>query len=596
MLLSSSLKMMTVFFALFMLTHCTTVTEKTYTKNQENVSPYTMPSHAYLALAKNQQGQEKQSLLLMAAGSALDEHQWQQANAILAETSELSASQVDEKEILLAKMELAQEKPRAALNRLAKVKAKEQLPTFFQEQYHETLATTYEAVGNAADSIIERIKLDQLLNDEKAQLRNRRSLWLTLANVPHAEANTLAMEAKDGSVLQGWMSLALLSKNSQFSKESMVRQLEQWQQKYPVHPANQLLPSSLNELEPSLISKPKLIALLLPLSGPFSGPGAAVRDGFMAAYNTSSSGVGTSVRLYDTNAAPIDSLYQQAIRDGANYVVGPLMKSDAAKVAALDHPVPTLLLNDIDTENNKTNSYQFGLSPSNEARHVAVKARKSGLAHALIIAPNNAWGNDVQAAFTRQWQKEGGQVVETLAYDSTTNLDTSVREFLHVSEKVAEGKQIKKGFPGADESVKRRQDFDMIFLLAYPSKARQIMPLLRYYFAGDVPIFATSAVYAGTTNTLRDKDLEGLVFCDMPWVFYAQLPSKNWPEQFNSYSRLYALGTDSYALTTQLNQLLIFPAMGINEKNGVLYLNKAQQIARIPAWGRFKGGVAQRIS
>ena len=95
---------------------------------------------------------------------------------------------------------------------------------------------------------------------------------------------------------------------------------------------------------------------------------------------------------------------------------------------------------------------------------------------------------------------------------------------------------------------------------------------------------------------MKDRDVDGLIFCDMPWVFTHQMGSRNWPEQFNSYNRLYALGMDSYALTTQLNHLLLFPAMGISDKSGVLYLNSSQQIARILAWGQFKQGLAQQIS
>ena len=136
----------------------------------------------------------------------------------------------------------------------------------------------------------------------------------------------------------------------------------------------------------------------------------------------------------------------------------------------------------------------------------------------------------------------------------------------------------------------------MIFLLSYPSMARQIMPLLNYYYADDVPVYATSSVYAGSENSMKDRDLDGIIFCDMPWVFRHQMGSRNWPEQFNSYNRLYALGLDSYALSNQLNQLLLFPALGVSDNSGVLYLSEHQKIARILVFGQFKQGLAQRIS
>ena len=82
----------------------------------------------------------------------------------------------------------------------------------------------------------------------------------------------------------------------------------------------------------------------------------------------------------------------------------------------------------------------------------------------------------------------------------------------------------------------------------------------------------------------------------MPWVFSHQVGSRNWPEQFNSYNRLYALGMDSYALSSQLNQLILFPALGVSDKSGVLYLSSNQQIARILAFGQFKQGQALLMS
>ncbi|WP_347251734.1 penicillin-binding protein activator, partial [Legionella sp.] len=345
-------------------------------------------------------------------------------------------------------------------------------------------------------------------------------------------------------------------------------------------------------LKPYLHSAPKQIALLLPLSGPLAGPGGAIRDGFMAAASNSS----TTIRQYDTAVGDVAALYQQALSEGADYVVGPLSKTDVAVVATMEHPVPTLLLNDIDVTNS-TNAYRFGLSPSNEARQVAVKAEKKGYKRALIIAPAGQWGDEIVAAFTAQWQSSGGVIVDKLAYGNNDNLNVAVRDLLHVSDSQAREKRLKDILGQKIQMIpRRRQDFDMIFLLAYPSKARQIMPLLRYYFAGDVPVYATSTVYAGSPNIMRDKDLDGIIFSDMPWVFAHQMANKNWPEQLNSYSRLYALGMDSYTLSTQLNQLLLFPAMGIDDKSGVLYLNRAQQIARIPAWGQFKGGVAVTTS
>ncbi len=577
-----------------LLTNCTTVTESRLHVNQPLTSPYTMPATAYLALAKKQIGEEQQALLLMAAGRFIQDAEWQQGRIILTQMSPLSGEAMDEKKVLLAKIDLLREQPRSVLAQLATVHDINQLPIYYQAQFHDLLAQAYQSLGNPAESVTERIKLEHLLPDNASRSNNRRALWLSLTSLPIEELDTEALEAPDGSLLQGWMQLARISRKYNDHPHTMLTQLELWQGAHPDHPGNTLLPASLDEMRNQLYTPPRQIALLLPLTGVLAGPGAAIKEGFLAAYEASGARSLIKIRFYDTNLGAVARLYEQAIIDGAEYVVGPLTKSDTAIVANVGHPVPTLLLNDVHTPLT-ANAYQFGLSPTLEARQVAAKARKNGFARALIIAPEGLWGDEVSQAFTEQWSGLGGQVVDALRYQPHGDMNQAVRGLLHIDASESREKQVKQLLGRAIETTpRRRQDFDFIFLLAYPSTARQIRPLLNYYYAGDVPIYATSSVYGGSANAMKDRDLNGIIFCDMPWVFSHQLGNKNWPEQFNSYNRLYALGMDSYALSTQLNQLLLFPA--INEKSGVLYLSANQQIVRILAFGQFKQGVPQPIT
>ena len=603
---SIAVKCLVTALGLLMLGSCTKFPSKpgraSSASSGQSQSPYSMPAEAYLALAKNQAQGEQQNMLLLAAGRYIEDAQFQEAERLLTQITQLSQPQSDEKNILQARINVAHEQAQAAIARLSAVKQLNQLPQYYQIEYHEMLAWAYESVGNLSYALNERIKLDPLLLDTAHQTINRRNLWLSLTRLPTAELNTLSAEIENNPVLEGWIKLALIARESEVGKPTeayhgVLAEMEQWQRDYPRHPANSLLPSPLSSAESFLHPSPHQIALLLPLTGPLSGPGSAVRDGFVAAYNEAGAPRRLDIKAYDTNGADIATLYQQAIVNGADYVVGPLAKPEVNVVAKQDHPVPTLLLNDTDV-NLHDNAFMFGLSPSNEARQVAYRASKKGLHRVLIIAPYGVWGDDIVTAFSNQWRVSGGVVVDRLTYDDKTDLNTAVRDFLKVSARQASAKQfhVAGGLQNSSANAKRRQDFDMIFLLAYPSNARQIMPLLRYYFAGNVPVYATSTVYSGITNTMQDKDLDGIRFCDMSWVFSHQMPNKNWPESLNSYNRLYAMGMDSYALATELNRLILFPAMIVNNNTGVLYLNGAHQIGRILAWGQFRGGVAQLTS
>lgn len=583
----------------FLLCHCSkavNVPEPVVVVKKKIVSPYTKPTTEYLALAKNKEGLEKHALLISAAGRMISEGQWRQGATILAQTDDLTDGQANEKNILLADIALSRDKPQDALAKLSSISDETKLTPYYQIQFHELLAQAYRNLKRPIESISERIKLEPLLADENSEINNRRLLWLTLINLPEAELDSTITEMDNKSELHGWLELVLISRKYRDNSKSLLAALEQWQSHYPNHPANNMLPNPLDSIAHKMVAKPSKIALLLPLSGALSGPGQAIREGFMAAYKANKAEQEPEIKAYDTNKGLIEETYQQAIQDGADYVVGPLTKSQVAVVAALNHPVPTLLLNDSDAS-VQDNSYLFGLSPANEATQVALKAKSKGYHRALIIAPKNDWGNEVTKAFTRQWKEKNGQIADIFLYAAGDDLNKKMRDLLQITNSESREKQLKQvlGYT-FQSSASRRQDFDMIFLLAYPSKARQIMPLLKYYYAGDVPVFATSSVYGGSANALKDKDLDGVVFCDIPWVFSHQMGTRNWPEQFNSYNRLYALGMDSYALTTQLNQLILFPADGTIETNGTLYLKPTQQVARILEWGQFRQGLVHSLS
>jgi outer membrane PBP1 activator LpoA protein len=594
-LIVSYLNKIVLTLVVLLLSQCTKVTKDSQLQvSQQLASPYTMSAPAYLALANNQEGTEKQSLLLMAAGRLIYDGQWQQGLEILSQAGPLTETLKQQKTLLLAKIDLIRERPQAAISKLATMGNVSHLSIYYQVQYHEMLASAYQSTGQALESVSERSKLENLLPDETSRGNNRRALWLSLTTLPKAELETLAAEASESSVLNGWVRLALIARGTYSHPDVELQKIAQWQAQFSQHPANRLLPTPLDTVRPRLFNSPKHIALLLPLTGPLAGPGHAIEDGFMAAYEASGRAGSVNIKSYDTNESNVIQLYQQAYAQGADYIVGPLTKTDVARVAREEHPVPTLLLNDLDAS-TRGQAYQFGLSPTHEARQVAMRARKNGHGRALIIAPAGTWGDEIVNAFTHQWQSANGRVVDTFRYAPETNLNTSIRTLLHVSDEELKRKKREHSEAKIETSSLRRADFDMVFLVAYPSQARQIMPLLKYYYIGKIPVYATSSVYAGNINTIRDRDLNGIIFCDMPWIFDHQIANRNWPEQLNSYNRLYALGLDAYVLSTQLNQLILFPALGMREQSGVLYLNPSHQIARILSFGQFRQGLAERL-
>ena len=65
---------------------------------------------------------------------------------------------------------------------------------------------------------------------------------------------------------------------------------------------------------------------------------------------------------------------------------------------------------------------------------------------------------------------------------------------------------------------RRRQDIDIVFMAAFPAGARQLMPQLAFHHGADLPVHATSHVWSGVPDPANDRDLDGVVFGDMPWL------------------------------------------------------------------------------
>ena len=577
----------------FLIVCCLSLPVCTHAKESPmTTSPYSMTAEAYLSFAKNKTGEEQQSLMMLAAGRLIEDGSWRDSLIILSQMNNLSPKIDYERQLLLAQIDLMNDHPNQTISKLAKIEDLNLLSMISQIQFHELLAKAYHSLGNLSASLHERIVLDKLFLDESARQKNRQLLWRTIMTLPSAELDTLVLESRENTTLKGWLELAVISRHKE--ADTLLSDLLLWQTDHEGHEGQAIFSMALERQAQHLIPPIKKIALLLPLSGALAGPGEALRDGFMEAYEENQFATKKpTVQVYDTDKMDVRDLYQEAWSDGADLVIGPLSKNDVAKVALMEHPIPTFLLNDVDTP-MKEGAYIFAVSPSHEARQVALKARKKGYSRALVIAPRGAWGEDVVLAFNMQWEKQGGIVADTLLYQPNDDMSKKVSDFLKVSDSFARNKKVKALLGPRVETVpSRRQDFDMIFLLAYPSKARQIMPLIKYYEARDIAVYSTSVAYSGRLNTMQDKDLDGIIFCDSPWVLAHQTSQKNWPEQFNSYNRLHALGRDSYDLINKFNQLLLFKTADIDDKNGVFYLNSSKKIARTASWATFDKGVVR---
>jgi uncharacterized protein len=264
------------------------------------------------------------------------------------------------------------------------------------------------------------------------------------------------------------------------------------------------------------------IALLLPTGSPDLGAAAnAVEQGFMAAAKTLHAGL--PIRLYsdfDATHSVVDA-YNAAVNNGAIAVVGPLTRDDIRKLAAETRlPVPTLALNVIEGQAPRQ-MYFFGLAIEAEAQQVARLARKQKLKQAIVVSNDDPLARRLQYAFEEQWTALGGIIAREIDF----NNDAAV--FADIA-------------PEPDS---------MVFLATDIEKSRLIRP----YLPASLPVFATSQIFSGNSDTLVNFDLDGIRFVDMPWLMQMDQPAisaypRSSPPLPTDQERLYALGIDSYSL------------------------------------------------
>ena len=500
-----------------------------------------------------------------------------------------------------AELAMARSKPKSALKALQhpSLERLAELPVEQQIRTQLVQARALEADGQTLAAARERVFIAPLLSGEAAKA-NHETIWALVSSLPQSQ-----LISSGDSDLDGWLSLALATKNAG-TPDQQLAAIDTWKNQHAGHPAAEQLPQSLSKLK-ELAGQPlQKIALLLPQEGQLASVARALRDGFLAAhYQAQQAGQNPpEVLLYDSSRlSSLDDFYRQAQADGVQLVVGPLEKPLVKQLSERPQlPLTTLALNYSDAGREApAQLFQFGLAAEDEAREVARRAWADGMRSAVALVPQGEWGNRVLAAFQQSWQAAGGNLIAAEHVDQPVELAQQIADLLQLRQSEARAKRLQStlGTPLAALPA-RRQDIDFIFLAATPQQAQQIKPTLAFQYAGDLPVYATSHLYTGGQNPTQYQDLEGIRFCETPWLLDANDPlrqqvDQQWPQAAGSLGRLYAMGVDAFRLAPRLSQLKALPDSRVEGLSGNLSLNQAQRIERQLPWAEFRGGQVQRL-
>ncbi|MCC2636714.1 MAG: LppC family lipoprotein [Moraxellaceae bacterium] len=326
-------------------------------------------------------------------------------------------------------------------------------------------------------------------------------------------------------------------------------------------------------LAPPLAEAAGDIAVLLPQSGRMSRAAEAIRDGLMAAYYQDSASASDSPTLhfYDSDSAPIVTLLQEARAAGANVVIGPLDRDRVeALIKAGEQPLPVLALNS--AEGAAANLAEFALSPDDEIQRLAEWMTRQGIRRPLLLSGADEASQRQLRLFQSAWQ--AGHPVAP----AVVTLDASR----------------KGGIAGAIKELLRSGPKGDALFLASPALARQVQPTLTYYHSA-LPLYSLASAWDPTADASGLNDLDGLRFCDQPWMLEPQRPEQEalyaaQPRPAASYDRLYAFGADAWTLARA------WPALQDGERlslrSGLVQLDAGHALRRQPTCAEIRNGTA----
>ena len=422
-------------------------------------------------------------------------------------------------------------------------------------------------------------------------------IWRYLGQAPAFMAGT-QVELSTG-IEQGWWALKASMLQS-FSIADQRRRLTTWRSRWPRHPASSQLPMALQELDNELW-QPQNIGLMLPLSGPLARAGRAVRDGFISAYlhavnldsadRVSAELPALQLTFYDTAREPVAIVYERALLEGVDMLIGPLAKDAVATLNDLNPEVPALALNYLDLGATPSlNLLQLGLAIEDEADTMVARLLEDGAERVLVFHNYEDWSLRAMRRLSANWPF----AVTVQPFVDVKTVTESVGRAMRVeaSEQRREDIAALLGFE-LEFLPRARRDLDAVVALVSNLEANALVPALRFHFAQALPVYASSQSVRGSRSAQLDE-LSGFRVSELPWYLFPDPLYQEMEGAFvlrgNSLSSLYALGVDAFKVSDRLALLARGGANQLLGGTGILSLHSSGRFTRELAWGVISRG------
>lgn len=610
----------------------------------------------YLQQMQQSSDDSKTEWQLLAIRALLNEGQAQQAaNLLQSLPQSLGAGLEQDRTLLHAQLLVNQQNNAEALTLLKNLRVAD-LSASQQKTYYQTLIAA-NAQTPSLDLLRAYIAFEPMLSGAEHQ-QNIDDTWQALTRMTPEQMNSLVINA-DENTLQGWLELQQIWQGVSGDPAGLQRAINDWKIRYPNNPGAKSLPTQLSHPTSAVgqgTANIEKIALLLPLSGQGATFGQAIQQGFEAAKNgqiqspsasdpqatpltpldgtsdpasidasaslvdltptpTSPAGPAVQVSIYDTATQPLDQILTLAQQEGANLVVGPLLKTDVDALANSQTPLNILALNQPEHLQNKPNLCYFSLSPEDEARDAAQHIWQQNHRIPLLLIPQNALGDRIAAAFNAQWQQLGGGTVLAQRFGNVDDLRREINRGTGIS---LTGTPILTpqatnglGEPSLTSAPTSIADtaqgtasggVDAVYIIASGDEMSLIKPMIamRNGSRTTAQLYASSRSAQSNSGPDFRLEMEGLQFSEIPLLSGAhpQLMQQALPAVQNDYSRarLYAMGMDAWSLANHFSELRQNPGFTLNGNTGQLSASADCVVNRKLQWLQFNQGQIVPVS
>lgn len=453
----------------------------------------------------------------------------------------------------------------------------QQLNAADRAEYYQLRAEAYEGKGRLTDALNERINQSlqtpqtieqQPISNAIWQLLNQNNSEIAFLN--HAEFGASVAE----QMLAGWVSLL---------QQAQAGELNQWRQRWPLHPANRFPPQGLDTAA-IVAGSPQAtggrVALLVPVSGKLGQEGKRVRDGFLSTHyqHLARGENATQINVIDSAEFGAAAAYRQAVAQGAEVIIGPLAREAVAEVAALPESrnVTTLALNQTIGLEAATRFYQFALNPEDDARQLVDFVRSRHAGTALVLAPAGHRGERLLQATAAAWQSSALEAPKTLRYNADSgNYGVLLAQAL--------GVELATGQLRAGHSLPQA-----IIFIGSANDAMQIKEALVGIGASALPLYLSSQTVGNKRQPQFDQ-LDGAYVCVAPWQIGRGPLADSGDNGPQATDLLYAMGSDARELYETLPRHGLAGNIHVAGNTGFLSVDEHRRIQRRLSCGQISG-------